>query len=461
MPLSGKGKNANQPIQINSMKKTLLLCSFFGSFFYASGQSYFGFRDDNYAGIQGVLFNPSAIVDSKYRADVTIFSASGTAQNDLYGVNFAEVLSGDYDLDKDASKNFKSNNRGNFNADILGPSFMLNIDPVNSIGIFTRVRSVTNMVGVNGELVDEVNKDKSASKSFLITGGNPNGVTNSWAEIGASYGTVLLDRDEHFIKGGITVKYLMAGVNGYINGSNLSVAFTKNEANPALSQYTSTGTVKTAASYDYENGKDPKFDMTSAGVGVDLGFTYEYRTNCHTCMGNRYKFKVAASVTDIGKINYKDVTENTYNLTGSVTQNDIDDASDIFEFFNNNYIKIASRKGVKANLPTALHTNFDWNIDQRFYLNLSTDFSLVDAKKVNGTAIANSVTFTPRYETRQFSFYLPVTYMQYSGTQLGAGFRAGPLFIGSGSLVSNLFSNKSKASNLYVGLKLPIYQNYN
>jgi hypothetical protein len=36
---------------------------------------------------------------------------------------------------------------------------------------------------------------------------------------------------------------------------------------------------------------------------------------------------------------------------------------------------------MKANLPTALHTNFDWNIDNKIYLNLSTDFSLTDAKK--------------------------------------------------------------------------------
>ncbi|GAA3771407.1 DUF5723 family protein [Flavobacterium ginsengiterrae] len=442
------------------MKRTLLLLCFFGSFFYARSQSYFGFRDDNYAGIQGVLFNPSSVVDSKYKADVTVFSASGTVQNDLYGVNFMDALDGNYDLAKDATKNFKSNNRGNFNMDIMGPSFMLNITPLHSVGLYSRVRSITNLVGINGELVDEVNKDQDVSKSFLFSGGNPNAVTNSWAEIGAAYGTVLLDRDDHFIKGGITVKYIMAGVNGYINGNNLSVAFTKNDADPSLSQYTSTGTLKTAASYDYENGKDPKFDMTSAGVGVDLGFTYEYRTNCHTCMGNRYKFKVAASITDIGKINYKDLVENTYNLTGSISQNDIDDADDIFEFFDANYTKTASRKGVKANLPTALHINLDWNIDQKFYLNLSTDFSLVDAKKINGTSIANSVTFTPRYETRQFSFYIPVTYMEYSGTQVGTGFRAGPLFIGSGSLISNLFSNKSKASNLYVGLKLPIYQNY-
>lgn len=442
------------------MKKTLLLFCFFGSFFCARSQSYFGFRDDNYAGIQSVLFNPSAVVDSKYKADVTIGSISATGQNDLYGINVLDALDGDYNLDTDATKNFKSNNRGNLNVDILGPSFMMNITPVHSIALFTRVRSVTNLVGVNGELVDEVNKDLDVSHSFMITGGNPNGVTNSWAEIGASYGTVLLDRDDHFVKGGITLKYLMAGANSYINGSDLSVAFNRNAINPALSEYYSTGTLRTAASYDYQNGEKQKFDPTSAGVGVDLGFTYEYRTNCHTCTGNRYKFKAAASVTDIGSLNYKNVTENTYNLTGRVTQEDIEDAEDIFEFFDANYTKTSSRKAVKASLPTALHTNFDWNIDNKFYLNLSGDFGLVNSNKINGTAIANSVTFTPRYETRQFSFYIPLTWMEYSGTQIGTGLRAGPIFIGSGSLISNLFSNNSKAANVYVGLKLPIYQNY-
>ena len=338
---------------------------------------------------------------------------------------------------------------------------MMNITPEHSIGIFTRVRSVTNLTGINGQLIDEVNKDVDASNSFLFTGGNPNGVTNSWAEIGASYGTILVDEDVHFMKAGLTIKYLMAGVNNYINGNNLSVAYEKDNVIPSQSEYLSTGTLKTAASYDYNAGKDPKFDMSSAGVGIDLGFTYEYRTNCHTCIGNRYKLKAAASITDIGKLNYKNVIENTYNLAGRVTQDDIDNASDIFQFFNDHYTKVSSQKGVKANLPTALHANFDWNIDNKFYLNLSGDFGLVDAKKINGTAIANSVTFTPRYETRQFSFYIPLTYMEYSGTQIGTGFRAGPLFIGSGSLISNLFSNNSKASNVYVGLKIPIYQSYN
>ena len=442
------------------MKRTLLFYCFLGSIFYVNGQSYFGFRDDNYAGIQGALFNPSSIVDSKYKADVTVFSVSATGQNDLYGVNFAEALGAGYDFETQGGKNIKTNNRGNFNVDILGPSFMMNITPRHSIALFTRVRSITSLVNVNGTLIDELNQDTDASNSFSITGGNPNGVSNSWAEIGAGYGTILLDDDRHFIKGGITLKYLMAGTNGYINGNNLSVTFNKNDSDPALSEYYSTGTLRTSASYDYENGEDPKFDASSAGLGIDIGFTYEYRTNCHTCEGNRYKFKTAVAVTDIGKLNYKNAIENTYNLTGSVTQDDIDNAGDIFEFFDTNYTKTSSGKGVKANLPTALHTNFDWNINNKFYLNLSGDFGLVNAEKINATAIANSVTFTPRYEIRQFSFYIPVTWMEYSGTQIGTGFRVGPLFIGSGSLVSNLFSNNSKACNLYVGLKLPIYQNY-
>lgn len=442
------------------MKRILLFYCFLGSVFYVDGQSYFGFRDDNYAGIHGALFNPSAIVDSKYKADVTLFSVSSTGQNDLYGVNFGDVLGSGYDLDKQANKHIRGNNRGNFNIDILGPSFMMNITPKHSIAIFTRVRSITNLINLNGELVDQLSKDIEELDNFAIGGGNPNVVTNSWAEIGAGYGAVLLDDDEHFIKGGVTLKYLMAGVNGYINGNNLSVAFNRNDINPAFSQYNSTGTLKTSASYDYDNGDDPTFDATSAGLGIDLGFTYEYRNNCPTCEGSRYKFKTAVSVTDIGKINYKNTIENTYDLTGNISQDEIDSADDIFEFFDTNYTKISSRKGVKANLPTALHTNFDWNINNKFYVNLSGDFGLINAEKINATAIANSVTFTPRFEIRQFSFYVPVTWMQYSGTQIGSGFRAGPLFIGSGSIVSNLFSNTSKAINLYVGLKLPIYENY-
>ncbi|WP_052184125.1 hypothetical protein [Psychroserpens sp. Hel_I_66] len=48
--------------------------------------------------------------------------------------------------------------------------------------------------------------------------------------------------------------------------------------------------------------------------------------------------------------------------------------------------------------------------------------------------------------------------MDYSGFNAGIGFRAGPLFIGSNSALTNLLSSESKAVNVYAGLKIPIYK---
>ncbi|WP_431244675.1 hypothetical protein ACQ9BO_10615 [Flavobacterium sp. P21] len=56
------------------------------------------------------------------------------------------------------------------NLDIMGPSFTLNITPVHSIALYSRVRSITSLVDVNGQLIDEVSKDLDVSNSFLIQG---------------------------------------------------------------------------------------------------------------------------------------------------------------------------------------------------------------------------------------------------------------------------------------------------
>jgi outer membrane protein OmpA-like peptidoglycan-associated protein len=65
---------------------------------------------------------------------------------------------------------------------------------------------------------------------------------------------------------------------------------------------------------------------------------------------------------------------------------------------------------------------------------------------------------TPRYETRWFTFSLPINYMEYSGVQVGTGLRFGPMFIGSSSVITNLVSKESKAADVYFGFKIPVYQ---
>ena len=65
----------------------------------ASAQSYVGYTSDNYAGIQGVLYNPASIVDSRFNTDINLFSISATVANDLYGVKFIDIFKKDYDFD--------------------------------------------------------------------------------------------------------------------------------------------------------------------------------------------------------------------------------------------------------------------------------------------------------------------------------------------------------------------------
>jgi len=77
---------------------------------------------------------------------------------------------------------------------------------------------------------------------------------------------------------------------------------------------------------------------------------------------------------------------------------------------------------------------------------------------MNASRISNTVSLTPRFESKWFSLYLPLSMVENNGFQIGTGLRAGPLYIGSGSILSALTSDNSKGADVYAGIKIPIYQ---
>lgn len=453
------------------MKKTLLSLLFITIIFSAKAQSYLGYTHDNYAGIQSVLFNPASIADSRFKTDINIFSVSGSVANDLYGVNIFDTYKKGYDFDTQSKMTPKGANNGLANFDIMGPSFMFNIAPKHTIAVFTRARSVNNVRNINGNLVDQVKDGLDKASDFNFNAGNANGASNTWAELGLSYAAVLYQKDQHFLKGGLTAKYLQGGVNGYVKGNNVNVKYNENTVNPEKGTLVSSGEISVGTSQDFEANEDYKFDSGANGFGFDFGLVYEWRpdydqydlsrakpadNNFRDL--NKYKVRFGLSVTDIGSINYKKARQDTYNVNGTITQEMIDDADNFYDFLNEHYTKTSSRNGMKTNLPTALHADVDWNMYKKFYLNLNGDINMVSANKINGYGIADRVTLTPRYESRWFSFYVPMTYMEYSGMQVGSGLRVGAFFIGSGSILTNLVSKESKAADFHLGMKIPVYE---
>ncbi|HEU4790016.1 MAG TPA: DUF5723 family protein [Flavobacterium sp.] len=454
------------------MKKSLLFLIVLFSIAQANAQSYMGYMPDNYAGVQGVLFNPASIVDSRFKTDINIFSTSSSLNNDYYGLSLFDLSKSSYDAGKEGKRTPTKNNGGIVYSDVMGPSFMFNIAPKHAIAIYTRARAVVNANDVNGHLYDQLKDGLDDASDFNILVGSPNAVGHTWAEVGASYAAVLWQSKQHFLKGGFTAKYLVGGINSYMKGDNVTSAF--NQTNdPLTSTLATTGSLTIGSSQDFITGdEDVKFDSNSKGYGADFGLVYEWRPDYESYDLdkakavdnnfrdlNKYKLRFGLSITDIGSIKYNNLKEDFYNINGVVTQQDIDDADNLGDFLEAHYgTPITTYKSIKANLPTVMHVDADWNMYKKFYLNLNGNLSLIEKSALGKTSSANTWILTPRYETRWFTFSLPINYMEYSGMQVGTGLRFGPLFVGSSSLITNVFSKQSKAADVYFGFKIPVYE---
>ena len=308
-----------------------------------------------------------------------------------------------------------------------------------------------NINNISGELYENISDNFDVGEDFNFNSENLTGTIHAWAEIGLVYGRILVDKKHNFLKGGVTLKYLQGAGSLYMNSPNFTGQYTANNE-----QLTTTGSLSYGLS-DGFNNNDIDFSNLTAGFGADIGFTYEWRPNAikdslTTRKQNKYKLKLAASVTDIGSIEYNESEITTFNLDQTVNTSNFDD--DTQEFLDNNYTGVESIINQKIKLPTALHLLADYQLRNKIYLSLQGHFSLIENNTPNTNSIINSVTLSPRLETKWFSVYSPVSFRQYGDLSWGAGLRLGPLMVGSGSILTNLLSSTSKTTDIYLGFKI-------
>lgn len=450
-------------------KHILLGIVFFLSIHLLKAQSYEGLLTDNYSGVHGIISNPANIADSRLKLDINLIGVSAFFGNNYLGLNMSDAFK-DFGKTFDEAKTTpKTNNFLASNLDILGPSLMFNLTEKSAVAVYTRARLFLNVDDINGASIDKeggFNEDED----FFIDEGDVSGEINLWTEIGASYARVLVDGGEHFLKGGATLKYLSGIHHAYIRGTDVTVDY-----DATTRDVTTTGqlTYGNDASGSEGDGLSDFFSFgRSTGFGGDLGFVYEWRpnhqdykltdTNGNTFLNkgvNKYKLKIGASITDIGKINNKKGEEETYNLNKTQSIDDFD-GMDLEDGLSNNFDTTGpTHESADTGLPTALHANVDWNVGSKFYLNLNSDVNLQGNHKINSNHIRSEVALTPRLETAWISVYSPISLMQQVGFRWGLGLRAGPFYIGSGSALTALFGNSSKSLDAYAGIKVPIYQN--
>ncbi len=446
---------------------------------WCSAQSFIGYNSDNYSGIHGVLVNPASMADSRLRADINLVSVSAFGTNEYAEIDFKKWIKSAYkdgvDLDEDTDVDYVGEDRKNsavVNIDLLGPSVMFSIDEKHSAAFFTRARGFANANDVDGRYRPVFDVGLSnRTEPLLFADENSYGTAASWVEFGASYARVLKDEKQHFLKGGVTLKYIRGTHFSSFQFTDGLLFFDPD--NTSDNELLGNLELKASNTLDPEDngvrvggGSTDVTLPSNRGFGIDIGFVYEYRPRFRKNISkdnvikqikfrhiNTYKLRIGVSILDIGSLTYKGATIENYDLGNfPVELNKFDEDADpsIREVLPTN-------EEVKIALPANLRFDLDWAISDKFYLNAATRLSLISRKKRDAVRYANQFTLSPRLETRWLSVYSPFSVTQLGGVQWGLGTRIGPVFFGSGNLLGSIVDKKTRAFDVYAGLKIPIF----
>lgn len=464
------------------MNKLVLIALVFAGF-SSFAQDFPGYRSGNYTGVNSVFFNPANIAGSRYYFDVNLVSASTMAANDQAAFRLSDIsesFNGDsirnqlFGMEAGAAS-------GMFTVDIHGPSGMMGLGEKNAIALTSRGRMFANALNVDGKLFQQISNSVAQDPALpytLSSQENMRFAVNAWTEFGASFARVLVDQQAHFFKGGLTLKYLAGSANGYVNIDNFSGTVVRDALLNMTHLTNASGQISTGFAGMNIAGFEAKnlFKMKSSGFGADLGFVYEYRPDpeMQTVDGikldnnykNTYRFKFGLALTDLGSIHYKkdprrsgsydiDISSAEFMPLRQLNNLDVDDYNQFFadrpQFFTPTP---GNGTDYSVSLPTALQVEADLLLYDGWYLNLASQVSLSNnPDKPYNNRSYTSFTLTPRYEGKIFGGYLPLNYNPLTKLNAGLAFRAGPLFFGSGSLLTAVMG-ESQQADFFIGFRL-------
>lgn len=441
-----------------------------------------GYSGGNYAGVNSLVLNPAGIVDSRFKVDIALTGVNAYVGNNYVGVDRLAIFNPSYFNDKDFADKYllRLNNKNTYsgyvNASIQLPSALITLTKNDAIAIGGRVRSVTNVNGLEQPIMDLVWNSLNYPVNWKqqFTNKRVEAQTNVWAEYGISYGRVLYNKGAHFLKGGITVKLLQGLGSGHMFATDVSYKFENADtvdivkANVQYGHSDNLNFGKQGQTFEYKFIANPT-------VGFDFGFEYEWRPKWADYQyemdgkkglwrrdKNKYKLKVGFSMLDLGSIRYQK-SPASRNFTADVNDlptsafNNIKDVQSFDSTLNSLFVNTPDKGNYRMGLPSAISFQVDWNIWKGLYLNFTPFISLTPGiNNPNKNRVWNNYSLTPRYELKWFGVYLPNSYNTLSGYNSGISLRLGPVVIGSGTIFSSLGKKAVREADVHVLFKIPI-----
>jgi hypothetical protein len=453
------------------MKKIALSSLMLLSAVYAAqGQRYFGVANSNWSGTYGVNLNPANIADSRTRIALDIFAVNFIVDNNLGKINMEGALNGSatgsdvftYSNNKKIDLMFPA-------AEVRGPGVMYSINNENSIAITSRVRAYNQFNNFDKDFYRIItDPPNTGGATYSIVSEDFNWTANVTAEVKLSYGRVLYNKGEHFIKAGISVGRLgglgFIGVAGDLDAQYYPASGSQTDSVVAKNTEIKIATNLIDSTMELAGGlgdilNDVFGERNGGGWSLDLGAVYEYRPeseNSSNPGSNKYKVRASVAITDIGAMKYNTkgatVKGNGYMSSGEIADN-FSNYGNFTTYANAHgfYLTDTGAMKTKVGLPTALVLGGDYHVASHLYVNGTLIMNVANRSKF-GNSYYNQFTATPRWDTKFFSVGLPISYNVMSGMKVGLGIRLAGFVVGSDDV---LFVG-GRGANFYVGGYVPI-----
>jgi hypothetical protein len=458
------------------MKKSLIILVAFSLLIVLPllAQESIGFNLSRWGGVLAVAQNPANAFSFDLQADVNLSSMSINAENNYLVMHTSKLLSGAEGRDILEPKPKGGNVGALINWEVTGPSFLIRLSAKDALAFTTKDRALIN--------IDDIPLDAANMMYDAILGSGANDYSfsgdyasinaNNWLEYAFTYGRLLFDRGQHRLKAGITFK-LLQGVSSYaltVRNFQSKLEISSNIVNRLTAEVNYGHT----QNLTWGNKNNGLLKNEAMGVGFDIGAVYEYypsgsigekTSNGGSIKSGDYKFKIGFAILDIGGITYsKKLESRDFNVDVDVLDIVVFDAIESQADINaviNGIDGVSPRPDdpgkFTMDLPARINAYLDYRVFKGVYINLNPVIALSGGKSdPYRTHQQTMCYFSLRVEKPWLGIYIPGAIGGLGGFRLGLGVKLGPLLVGSSSLLGILFTGQTRATDIFVGLRIPI-----
>ena len=288
----------------------------------------------------------------------------------------------------------------------------------------------------------------------------------SYGEIGFSLARTVVDKEKHKFSAGVTLKLLFPGsyanfglskLDGEINQVGGNAFLTTNS--PASLNIAYSGSLANSFT-NFDDYQESLFGGLN-GFSGDIGVNYQWKN------ADGYKLNAGLAIRNMGSMTFKDdnnlstnyeliiepTVQNPLGLDLSIFE-DVESLSEVEDILTDNgYLTQAEgTKDFKVKLPTVFSTYVDLKLVSKLYVTAFLQQKLNEDSGNDQITAANIFSITPRINLGFFESYIPVTFHEISGTNVGIGFRLGGFYLGTSSMITALI-NDSKQADAYLGFR--------